>query len=189
MTREAAWNLDGYLPEDLPALDSILRTHGDALGRDFEAYRNHAHRVAHLCIAQSSRDADRVERIEIAAAFHDLGIWTAGTFDYLQPSVMLAASHLAVSGRSAWIPEVTAMILEHHKVFRYRGEAAWLVEPFRRADWIDVSLGAVGFGMPRRFLDQLVARWPRAGFHARLAQLEARQLITRPWNPLPMLRL
>jgi len=81
------------------------------------------------------------------------------------------------------------MILEHHKVSRYRGDPAWLVEPFRRADWIDVSLGVVGFGISRRFLASLVARWPRAGFHWRLAQLEANQLLTRPWNPLPMVKL
>jgi len=188
-TRAGGWNLEGYQLHDLPALDAILRTHAAALGRDFDAYRNHAYRVAHLCIAQSSRAADRVERIQIAAAFHDLGIWTAGTFDYLQPSVELAASHLAATGRSAWMAEITTMILEHHKVFRYHGDVTWLVEPFRRADWIDVSLGVVGFGVPRRFLERLVTCWPRAGLHARLAQLEARQLLTRPWNPLPMLRL
>ena len=33
------------------------------------------------------------------------------------------------------------MILEHHKVRACRGSAGTLVEPFRRADWIDVTLG------------------------------------------------
>ena len=188
-TSEAVPNPDGYLLENLPTVDTILWGHRQALGRDFDAYRNHAHRVAHLCIAQAERDHDQIERIAVAAAFHDLGIWTERTFDYLQPSMTLAADHLAASGRPGWIPEVAAMILEHHKVLPYRGEAAWLVESFRRADWIDVSFGVVGFGVPRRVLERLVARWPRAGFHRRLAQLEARRLLTHPWNPLPMVRL
>jgi len=127
-------NPDGCELGALAALDGILRAHRHALGRDFDAYRNHAHRVAHLCIAQSPREHERIERIAIAAAFHDLGIWTARTFDYLQPSVVLASDYLAASSRQQWIPEVAAMILEHHKVFPYRGEAERFVEPFRRAD-------------------------------------------------------
>lgn len=188
-TSGAASNPDGSALEILPTLDAILQLHRRDLGRDFDAYRNHAYRVAHLCIARSGRGGDQAERIAIAAAFHDLGIWTAHTFDYLQPSVALASDYLATSGMPAWIPEIAAMIREHHKVLPYRGEAAWLVEPFRRADWIDVSMGIVGSAQSRRLLDRLVAKWPRAGFHKRLAQLEARQLLTRPWNPLPMLRL
>ena len=37
----------------------------------------------------------------IAAAFHDIGIWTAGTFDYLEPSVRVAAAYLTGTGRAA----------------------------------------------------------------------------------------
>jgi hypothetical protein len=74
----------------------VLETHAAALGGDFKAYRNHAYRVVNLCVALSS--GHQVEKIAIAAAFHDLGIWTDGTFDYLQPSVKLASDYLTHSG-------------------------------------------------------------------------------------------
>ena len=76
-------------------LDEILRAHASALGHDFTAYRNHAYRVANLCVAQSAGDPPQIEKAAIAAAFHDLGIWTHRSFDYLPPSVELARAHRA----------------------------------------------------------------------------------------------
>jgi hypothetical protein len=175
------------LPESR-TLDVILSAHMAAPGGDFDGYRNHAYRVANFCVAQSSRDPEHVEKIAIAAAFDDIGIWTAGTFDYLQPSVNVAREYLSRSGRAAWMSEIAEMITTHHKVSQYRRDARWLVEPFRRADWIDVSMGLVMFGVSPRCFEAVVARWPRAGFHNRLARLALRRLRTHPWNPLPMLR-
>jgi predicted metal-dependent HD superfamily phosphohydrolase len=173
----------------IPTLDTLLGAYAGALGHDFEAYRNHAYRVANLCLAQSSRDEVQVEKIAIAAAFHDLGIWTEGTFDYLRPSVDLARAHLAASGRRAWTPEIAEMILQHHKVSRYRANPGWLVESFRRADWADVSRGLVTFGLSRAAVREALSAWPSAGFHKRLVQLELRRLRTHPWHPLPMVKL
>lgn len=67
--------------------------------------------------------------------------------------------------------------------------AFWLVEPFRRADWVDVSRGLIRFGLPRSFLREVFATWPAAGFHKKLVQLELGRLRTHPWNPLPMVKL
>jgi hypothetical protein len=80
------------------------------------------------------------------------------------------------------------MIREHHKVRAYNANPEWLVEPFRRADWIDVTLGALTFGTPRTFLRELHAAWPDAGFHKLLVRLELRHLWRHPLNPLPVLR-
>ena len=129
-----------------------------------------------------------MEKIAIAVAFHDLGIWTDHTFDYLQPSVRLAGAWLAAAGRAAWTPEIAEMILNHHKVTRYRTNAGWLVEPFRRSDWIDVTRGALTFGLPRTLIADLYERWPSAGFHKRLVQLELGHLRKHPLNPLPVFR-
>ena len=81
------------------------------------------------------------------------------------------------------------MILEHHKISRYRGNQTWLVEPFRRADWADVTRALISFGLSRNLLHQVFSRWPSAGFHKRLVQLELTQLRAHPLNPLPMVRL
>ena len=174
---------------EISTLDAILGDHSAALGSDLTPYRNHAYRVANLCLAQSGGGAEALERIAIAAAFHDLGIWTDHTFDYLAPSVRLASAWLAGSGKAAWTQEIAEMIRWHHKITRYRGKADWLVEPFRRADWVDVSRGARAFGTPRTLIAKLYANWPDAGFHTRLIQLELRHLRKHPLNPLPMLRL
>jgi predicted metal-dependent HD superfamily phosphohydrolase len=124
----------------------VLSAHAGALGADFEGYRNHAYRVANFCLALTSAtttadDQERIEKITLAAAFHDLGIWTDATFDYLPPSNRLANAYLAESGRSAWAPDISEMILRHQKLTHFHGRCA-LVEPFRRADLIDVSNGS-----------------------------------------------
>ena len=171
-------------------LDAVLNAHAAALGGDFAGYRNHAYRVMNLCLVLSSADDEaRRERIAIAAAFHDLGIWTAATFDYIPPSVDLASAHLRASGQSPWAPEIETTIREHHKLTRYRPNPDWLVEPFRRADLIDVSRGVVTFGLPHALIKDVFAQWPSAGFHKRLVQLSLNRLVSHPLSPLPMVRL
>jgi hypothetical protein len=173
----------------IPTLDTILDVHARALGGDLEGYRNHVYRVANLCVAQLTGSAEEIEKTAVAAAFHDLGIWTDRTFDYLSPSASLARAYLTNSGRADWIPEITETIFGHHKVSRYRGPDGWLVEPFRRADWMDVSMGVISFGLSRRLFEAALSLWPRAGFHKRLVQLALRRARTHPWSPLPMVRL
>jgi HD domain-containing protein len=174
---------------EIAAIDAVLGAHTVALGADFTAYRNHVYRVANLCVAQTTGSGDQVEKIAIAAVCHDLGIWTDRTFDYLAPSVELARAHLATLGKAEWIAEITEMILQHHKLTPYRGNPSSLIEPFRRADWIDVSKGLRTFGLPRAVIRAVSSTWPSAGFHWRLVQLEMQRLRTHPWSPLPMVRL
>jgi hypothetical protein len=173
----------------IPVLETVLNAHASELGADFTAYRNHTYRVVNLALMLAAGRAHALEKLAIAAAYHDLGIWTDRTFDYLRPSIRLAGEHLARSGRAGWTEEITAMILEHHKVLPYRANPEWLVEPFRRADWIDVSRGLRRFGVPGALLRPIFAAWPSAGFHRRLVELSLDRLRTQSWNPLPMLRL
>ena len=177
------------LVTEIAILDEVLQVHAAQLGGDFTAYRNHTYRVVNLGLALSPGDPWRLQKISIAAAFHDLGIWTDGTFDYLAPSVALASAYLAKAGLGDWTPEIAAMILEHHKISAYRGEEGWLVEPFRRADWVDVSRGLITFGLSRKLMRAIFSTWPSAGFHKRLIQLELSRLRTHPWSPLPMMKL
>ena len=173
----------------LGALDEILSANAGSLGDDFVPYRNHVHRIVNLSLRLHSASDDELRRLAIAAAFHDLGIWTAGTFDYLAPSVALAEAYLRRNGTPQWVPEVASMILEHHKILPYRDRAQPLVEPFRKADWIDVTRGLLTFGVARRFIAELYSAWPSAGFHRRLVQLTLQRVRSNPWTPLPMVRL
>lgn len=175
----------------LPLLDAVLNQHAEQLGADFAAYRNHAYRTANLCFAMldpGSIDAARIDVISIAAAFHDLGIWTDQTFDYLGPSRQLAHDWLASNACGGKTSEIDRMILNHHKLTAYRGPHGELVEAFRRADWIDVTRGVVKFGVSRVFLKDVLSTFPDAGFHRRLMHLACGRLAHHPLNPLPMVR-
>jgi hypothetical protein len=169
-------------------LDELLERHRDALGADFTAYRNHCSRVVNFCAALSSGKAEALRKMAIAAAFHDLGIWTDHTFDYLPSSERRAADYLREQNLAQWIPEVTAMIGQHHKVTHYRREPAALVEAFRKADMVDVSVGLVSYGLPGAFVREVRAAFPNAGFHKRLVQLFGARLRTHPLSPMPMMR-
>lgn len=176
---------------EIAILDQVLQEHAAALGGDFVAYRNHACRIANFCIALAPGpvDRDQLEKIGIAAAFHDLGIWTHGTFDYLAPSIAQALAFLERLGRQDWQAEIEAMIADHHKITRSRRDERWLAEAFRRADWADVTLGLRRFGLPRELGRQARERWPVAGFHRLLLRLSLGRLLTHPSDPLPMFRL
>jgi hypothetical protein len=134
-------------------------------------------------VIRSPRSAEEIEKVAIAAAFHDLGIWTDHTFDYLAPSVRLASAWLADSDQAAWTSEVAEMILNHHKVTRYRGRADWLVESLRRAGLGGRDVRALTLGVPRSFVAEVYAKWPDAGSHKRLVQLELSHLRKHPFQP------
>lgn len=172
----------------LELLDALHQQHAGLLGKDFDAYRNHTYRLVNFCAAQVGGESDQeaLQKMQVAAAFHDLGIWSARTFDYLPPSAALAETWLAANGRQAWSADVAGMINEHHKITASAGGA--LVEAFRRADWADVTWGVISHGIPRALRREVFAAFPDAGFHAMLLKLSARRLLSHPWNPLPMMR-
>ena len=105
-------------------------------------YRNHVYRVVNLCVAMAGRN--ELEKIAVAAVFHDLGIWTNRTFDYIAPSIALAHDYLVAHAREDWTAEIEGMIADHHKITPSTADPDSLVEAFRRADWIDVTRGLRG---------------------------------------------
>ncbi|HEY0915356.1 MAG TPA: hypothetical protein VGE22_10830, partial [Solimonas sp.] len=67
-------------------LDSLLHEHAAVLGPDMTAYRNHCLRVFNYYCWQRTPDEQEQRHAAVALAFHDIGIWTDGTWDYLDPS-------------------------------------------------------------------------------------------------------
>ncbi|MFZ3186321.1 MAG: HD domain-containing protein [Pseudomonas sp.] len=175
---------------EVALLDELLERYASVLGDDLTAYRNHTYRVMNFCSALSANNTpEQLQKMAIAAAFHDMGIWTDRTFDYLEPSEKLAKAYLAQSGNEDLTPEVVAMISAHHKITAYKAAPDSLVESFRKADWIDVSKGLLTFGLPRTLVREVLCAFPNAGFHKRLVQLSFKRLLTHPFSPLPMMRL
>ncbi|MGE8063673.1 phosphohydrolase [Pseudomonas sp. NPDC089569] len=173
---------------EFPVTDEILTSFALAIGNDLQGYRNHIYRVLNFYCALRGSQTLPDEAVQIAAGFHDLGIWTDNTLDYLPPSISLAADYLDTRHRQDLKDEVTALILEHHKVRPYRSMYAATVEPFRQADLVDVSLGLVRFGLSGTFIKAVQSSFPDHGFHAMLIRLSMRQLIRSPLRPLPMFR-
>lgn len=171
---------------ELPALDRLLEPWSAALGEAATGYHHHALRVLNFALAFAGEEAESVEKLCLAAAFHDLGIWTDHTFDYLDPSRRLAREHLAHVGRQAWTEEIEAMIEFHHRIrpmFRRP-----LVEAFRKADWVDLSMGLLKFDLPGTFVVEVRAALPNAGFHRGLVNQILARMKRHPFNPLPMMR-
>lgn len=173
---------------EFPLTDELLTSVALAVGTDLQGYRNHIYRVLNFYRALSGIEGLPPDAVQIAAAFHDVGIWTDNTLDYLPPSVRLANHYLETCQRTDLSEEVSALILEHHKVRAYRSAHATTVEPFRQADLVDVSLGLVRFGLPRAFIKTVQSTFPDHGFHGMLIRQSARQFIRSPLRPLPMFR-
>jgi hypothetical protein len=173
----------------IPVLDQLLEARSDLFGADLVPYRNHNYRVANFCVELAGGVSDeQLEKIGIACAFHDIGVWTHKTLDYLEPSRDFAQKYLADIGKAEWAPEIEAMVVEHHKIRGAGASAGPLVEPFRKADWIDVSLGMLKFGLPSAFVSEVRTTFPNAGFHKLLMRAAGRQLRTDPLRPMPMMR-
>lgn len=169
-------------------VDEILDSHAQALGPDLPAYRNHVTRVLHFVFAMDPQLRNTAQPLLIAGAFHDLGIWTAHTFDYLDPSSRLAHDYLIAQGLEPLWPEVDLIIQQHHKLRRYTGPLEASVEAFRRADLVDLSLGSIRSGLSRKFVRTVRGQFQNAGFHSRLAVLTVQQFRRTPLNPFPMMR-
>src|ERR1700756_4913101 len=165
-----------------PIVDAVLQRYGDALGGDLRVYRNHVYRG--LTYHQALSGAPVPDWAALAWATHDLGIWTAGTFDYLGPSADLASSHADEFGINN-VHQARMLITEHH---RLRPPGDQMTETFRRADLVDVSRGFIAGQIGRSQVRAVVAQLPYSGFHAFLAKGLSSYTVRHPLRPLPMLR-
>jgi len=180
---------------DVPRVDQLLTGWQSLLGMDYEAYRNHVYRVINLAMAYfPDMSPEQRDLLCIAAAYHDIGIWTHSTLDYLESSADQACAYLAKNpdaGDSSLETKqrlVSAMIYQHHRIRAIPGDELAAAEAFRKADWADVTLGVRRFGLPRGRYRLICASFPNAGFHRRLLTLFTNRLRESPLSPLPMLR-
>jgi hypothetical protein len=165
-----------------PIVDAVLDRHRDALGDDMATYGNHVYRC--ITYHELLLGAAIPDVAALAWAAHDLGIWTARTFDYLTPSADLASAQADEFGITE-IDRVHLLITEHH---RLRPSDDRMTETFRQADLIDVSRGFLRSQLSRSTVQAVVAQLPYRGFHAFLAKGLILYAGRHPLRPLPMLR-
>lgn len=144
--------------------------------------------MINFCFAQSDFSTDDRRKIIIAGCFHDLGIWSDKTFDYIPPSVELAKNYLSSENLTNWTPEIETMIEEHHKLTKFENEQNLLTEIFRKGDLVDFSLGLFKCGLPKHYVKSVKKQFPNEGFHKCLLRISSRWLINHPLNPIPVLK-
>lgn len=175
----------------IPLLEAILAPWKSRIGKDFEGYKNHVYRMLHCVFALHPCTGDARDKAIIAAAHHDIGIWSDHTVDYLPPSIAQARLYLQAQGRMDWDEEVTLLIDMHHKLRRFTGPLAQrypLVEAFRQGDLVDFSLGLFRCGLPRADIRALKKQFPNAGFHAMLMRSAGQWFARHPLTPPPFMK-
>lgn len=168
-------------------IENLLQKFQPQMGKDYNKYKNHVYRVYRNCLLLDGEKTNE-EKYAIAAVLHDIGIWTDHTLDYLNPSAEQAKAYLIEIGKQDWIEEITLMIYWHHKVSAYTGKHQEIVENFRKADWIDVSLGLMTFGAAKNKIKENKKQFPNLGFHFFLLKGTLKNFFKHPLNPLPMFK-
>ena len=173
---------------DIALVDLVLEPWREVIGEDWSAYRNHVVRMLHFSLAISPCGAIEQQKLEIAGCFHDIGLWTHNTMDYLEPSVPPAREYLADKGLDDWSEEVALMITEHHKLRPFKDKRYPLVELFRKGDLVDFSAGVIRFGLSRETIRTVQTRFPNNGFHRLLARRAGAWFLRHPLRPAPMMK-
>lgn len=168
-------------------IDSILDSFQSQLGKNYDAYKNHVYRVYNFSATQVQSD-ESLKKLAIAAAFHDIGIWTNHTLDYLEPSAVLAKEYCISQNLSVLQRiEIEIMIHNHHKLSKVK--VSKLAEIFRESDLIDLSLGLFSKGRSRKDIQLIRKLFPNRGFHLFLLKLFLKNLVNNPAHPFPVFKL
>jgi hypothetical protein len=172
----------------LPLMEEILSAWRDRIGVDYDGYRGHVYRMFNFCLALRECTEEEKKKIAIAACFHDIGLWSNHTVDYIPPSIAQVKKYLSQEGLESWSEEVGLMIEMHHKVRPYRDERYPLVEVFRKGDLIDFSLGFFKSGLPGSFVKNIKETIPNAGFHKFLFKGAKDWFSKHPLSPPPFMK-
>ncbi len=176
------------IEKNIPLLEEIFSQWKEIIGNDYQGYRNHVYRMVHFCIALGNPTDEEREKIIIAGAFHDIGIWIEDTVDYIPPSLPPAMDYLKKRKLEAWSAEIELMITEHHKIREYKDDTYPLVEIFRKGDLVDFSFGLVKFGLPATYVNQVKTAFDNADFHKSLGKRALKWFLKHPLNPAPMMK-
>jgi hypothetical protein len=172
-----------------PIADEILDDYKAVIGNDFDGYRNHVTRMLNFChYLNTDLSEEDSQKLQVAAAFHDIALWTQDRVDYIYPSIEDCKSYIAETEYNKWADEICAIVEMHHLVHSYDGGFQRLVELFRKADLVDFSLGLIKFGLPSSIVKDVKRALPNAGFHLALVRFTGKQLTRNPLKPLPMMK-
>ena len=168
-------------------IEDILSRHKNALGEHFQKYRNHVYRVFHYTTLLNKWEDEDKTKLAIAAAFHDIGLWTNNTLDYLSPSIVLANAYLEEKNLLDFSNDVEQIIDNHHKLTHYKKNL--LAENFRQADLMDLTSCILNFGVPHEQIRDIKKQFPSLGFKRFIFGQILLNFVKHPLTPLPIVKL
>jgi catechol 2,3-dioxygenase-like lactoylglutathione lyase family enzyme len=169
-------------------IEEILSEWKDRIGDEYLGYRGHVYRMFNFCLALRPCTEEEKMKLAVAACFHDIGLWSEHTVDYIPPSVALVQQYLDRVGLQAWSEEVGLMVEMHHKVRAYKDARYPLVELFRKGDLVDFSLGFFSCGLSRSYINQVKEALPNHGFHKYLMKGAKEWFSRHPFSPPPFMK-
>ncbi len=155
------------------------------------AYRGHVYRILNFTHRQVSGHPiakSESRALSIAAAFHDIAVFSDGTWDYLDRSVAYMHRWLKAEKLEEQAMFAELLVRNHHCLRTYSGPHRRFVEAFRRADLIDFP-GWRQFGLTLPEIHEVRSAFPSQGFQRRLWLRILKEALFKPWNPVPMVRL
>ena len=132
------------------------------------------------------------EAMLIASLLHDMGLYEGASEGGAYVTDGRHYAERMLGGRPGWEGErlrVCLDAIERHHELRPQWGAGVEVELLRRADLVELSAGAIHFGLPRGWLRGLAAAVSRHGLYGEVGRMVAKALRERPLTmPLILLR-
>lgn len=154
-----------------PLLEERLEPFRQVIGDDFAGYRGHLYRVLTYAIHFLGGDETFRAEIETALAYHDIAVWTHNSLDYLQPSADMCMAD-NVQNNWGYDPKLLEdIILQHHKITKFRGPNENVVNAVRKGDWVDAYQGMLRKGLSKAQVNAVAEAIPAEGFYESLARL------------------
>lgn len=75
---------DFQLVVEHPLIEEILGQWRDQIGAQWSGYRGHVYRMFNCCLALRACSAEETAKLAVAAAFHDLGLWSDRTLHIIR---------------------------------------------------------------------------------------------------------
>mmetsp|Transcript_2315 Transcript_2315/g.3649 ORF Transcript_2315/g.3649 Transcript_2315/m.3649 type:complete len:263 (-) Transcript_2315:230-1018(-) len=102
---------------NLDSVEKELSKYRDIIGEDYNGYRNHIYRVLSYSMHfLGSEGQSYQDLVATALVYHDIGLWSADTLAYLEPSTALAQGQLIKFAPSD-LQLIDHIIMNHHKLW------------------------------------------------------------------------
>ena len=166
-------------------LDEQLKFVQDAVGTDFEGYRNHCLRTLTFVYHQMpdsvfDKQPNILDIVSVALAFHNVGMWTLEPRDYKNHSIAVMEQHVKKEGKwdNTSINMMREIILLHDLFGQYKdGESEWMnemINTVRHAYWADTTVGFIRGEMHASIVEAAYKKVPDAGYHNVITSMTSR---------------